>query len=322
MSSENGRPKDGVSRRMALKASVLLGTGLAMTMGGAAASSAATATTADDPGVAPTPLPAPAKQTEGTVDVGDGHSLWYFDTGGDGVPIVFLHAGTGSGLVWGYQQPVFAKAGYRMIGYSRRGYANSKAGDIEKPGTGADDLLKLVDHLGLKKFHLLGTAAGGMIATDFTVSHEDRLHSLILANTIVGVTNDDYQAVYKLLWPEEFDALPGDFKELGPSYRHLDVEGHKHWIELEEKAKTVKMKSQSFANKVTWDHLAAWKLPVLVLTGDADLYTPPSVMRLFHTRIPGAEKFLVPDAGHSSYWERPAIFNEVVLDFIGRHSPA
>ena len=82
------------------------------------------------------------------------------------------------------------------------------------------------------------------------------------------------------------------------------------------------MKSQGWANKVTWDHLAAWKLPVLVITGDADLYTPPSMMRLIHSRIPGAEKFLVPDCGHSAYWERPEIFNRVVLDFMDRHEPA
>ena len=309
-----------ISRRAAFKAGAIAGLGaVAGTMLPTGSAEAQPMT--DDPGVVPTPLPAPVPQTEATVEVGDGHALWYFDTGGDGVPIVALHAGYGSGLVWGYQQPAFATAGFRFIGYSRRGFANSVVGDVEKPGTGAADLLRLVDHLGLEKFHLLGTAAGGMIATDFAVSHEARLLSLVLANTIVGVTNEDYRAVYKLLWPEGFSALPNDFKELGPSYRHLDIEGRARWNALESRAKTVKMKSQAYVNAVTWDHLAAWKLPVLVLTGDADLYTPPSVMRLFHQRIPGAEKYLVSDCGHSAYWERPEIFNRVVLDFFKRHSP-
>jgi len=105
---------------------------------------------------------------------------------------------------------------------------------MAKPGTGSQDLLKLVDHLGLGKFHLVGTAAGGMIATDFTVSHEDRVRSLVLANTIVGITNDDYRAIYKLLWPEGFDAMLGDFKEFGPSYRHIDTAGRALWNELEQ----------------------------------------------------------------------------------------
>jgi len=191
---------------------------------------------------------------------------------------------------------------------------------MAKPGTGSQDLLKLVDHLGLGKFHLVGTAAGGMIATDFTVSHEDRVRSLVLANTIVGITNDDYRAIYKLLWPEGFDAMPGDFKELGPSYRHIDTAGRALWNELEHKAKVGDMKVQGYQNKVVWDHLAAWKLPVLIMTGDAGLYMPPSMMRLLHSRVAGAEKVLVSDCGHSAYWERPEGFNRAVLSFIESHA--
>lgn len=275
---------------------------------------------AKDRGVQPTAVPEPVRQAEGYVDVGDGHQIWYFDTGGTGSPIVLLHAGTGSGMMWGYQQPVFAAAGHRVIGYSRRGCEKSVMGDPDRPGTGSQDLLRLADHLKLDRFHLLGTAAGGMIATDFTVSHEDRLLSLVLANTIVGVTNDDYLAIYERIWPEEFFRLPSDFQELGPSYRHLDIEGRKLWNEIEHNARIADMPGQGFINKVVWDHLAAWRLPVLVLTGDADLYTPPSMMRLVASRISGAESFLIPDCGHSGYWERPDIFNGIVLDFIGRHN--
>lgn len=314
MQSTNQR--GGISRRTAFKAALLGGAASAIV---SPLQQAASAQGAEDPGVIPTPLPPQKPQTEALLDVGDGHSIWYFDTGGDGEAVIFLHAGTGSGAVWGYQQPVFADAGYRAIGYSRRGRLNSKLGDPEKPGTGADDLLKLIDHLGLKKIHLVGTAAGGMVATDFTVSHEDRVQSLVLANTIVGVTNEDYRAIYKLLWPEGFDEMPGDFKELSPSYRHLDPQGRALWNDLEHKSKIGQMKSQGYANKVVWDHLAAWKLPVLLLTGDADLYTPPSMTRVVQSRIAGAEKVIVPECGHSAYWERPEIFNRVVLDFIGRN---
>lgn len=143
-----------------------------------------------DSGVVPLPLPRQKAQREGWLEVGDGHSIWYFDTGGDGTPVVLLHAGTGSGLMWGYQQPVFADAGYRVVGYSRRGRANARMGDPDRPGIGSEDLLKLADHLRLDKFHLVGTAAGGMVATDFTVSHEDRVKSLVLANTVGGVTDE------------------------------------------------------------------------------------------------------------------------------------
>jgi pimeloyl-ACP methyl ester carboxylesterase len=272
-----------------------------------------------DSAVGPTPLPAPVPQLEGHVDVADGHRIWYFDTGGLGSPIVLLHAGVGSGLMWGYQQPVFAAAGHRVIGYSRRARERSIVGNVDQPGVGSEDLLKLADALELDKFHLLGTAAGGMVATDFAVSHESRLLSLTLANTIVGITNSDYRAIYDLIWPEEFFKLPNDFKELGPSYRHLDAHGRQVWSAFERTATIADMKDQTYANMVVWDHLMAWKLPVLIFTGDADLYAPPSMMRLVASRISGAESHIIPDCGHSAYWERPEIFNRLVLDFITRH---
>ena len=260
--------------------------------------------------------------TERHIDVGDGHALWCFDTGGGGTPVVLLHAGVGSGRFWIHQSPAFVAAGYRLIGYSRRGHDGSILGDPRAPGIGSADLLTLVDHLGLETFHLVGTAAGGMIAADFTISHERRLRSLVLANTIIGVIDAEYQAAQAKLWPPGFDALPADFKELAPSYRHLHPEGTARWSALATQARSAAMPEQAFANAVTWERLAAWKLPVLLLTGDADLYMPPSVMRLFHNRIPGSETCLVPDCGHSAYWERPDIFNRVVLDFVAHHDRA
>ena len=61
-------------------------------------------------------------------------------------------------------------------------------------------------------------------------------------------------------------------------------------------------------------------MPTLLLTGDADLYSPPAVTRLFARNIPNSEVVIVPEAGPSSYWERPDIFNTAMLDFIGQHS--
>src|SRR5882757_7592023 len=80
----------------------------------------------------PLPQPVPAKETLATLP---DTRLWYWDTGGDGTPIVLVHPATGSGLIWGYQQPAFAKAGYRVIAYSRRGHHNSEPVPATDPGT-------------------------------------------------------------------------------------------------------------------------------------------------------------------------------------------
>jgi pimeloyl-ACP methyl ester carboxylesterase len=55
------------------------------------------------------------------------------------------------------------------------------------------------------------------------------------------------------------------------------------------------------------------------MTGDGDLYTPPPVLRMFAARIKGAKSFIVPECGHSAFWEQPEIFNRAVLDFVRQH---
>jgi pimeloyl-ACP methyl ester carboxylesterase len=45
------------------------------------------------------------------------------------------------------------------------------------------------------------------------------------------------------------------------------------------------------------------------------------VLALFAARIRGAESVIVPEVGHSAYWEQPEIFNRAVLDFLRKHEP-
>jgi pimeloyl-ACP methyl ester carboxylesterase len=54
----------------------------------------------------------------------------------------------------------------------------------------------------------------------------------------------------------------------------------------------------------------------LFLTGDADLYVPPPLLKLFTARIGNSQSVIVTGSGHSSYWEQPDAFNRTVLDFI------
>ena len=57
----------------------------------------------------------------------------------------------------------------------------------------------------------------------------------------------------------------------------------------------------------------------LLLTGDADMYAPPPILKRFTDRIRGSQSVIIPEAGHSSYWEKPEMFNRAVLEFIGKH---
>jgi pimeloyl-ACP methyl ester carboxylesterase len=61
------------------------------------------------------------------------------------------------------------------------------------------------------------------------------------------------------------------------------------------------------------------RLPTLLMTGESDLYTPPSLLRMQASHIPHAEVATIAEAGHSPYWEQPTLFNRILLDFLARH---
>jgi pimeloyl-ACP methyl ester carboxylesterase len=269
--------------------------------------------------VAPVALPPQAPAREGVAAL-PGARLWFWDTGGNGEAIVLMHPASGSALIWGYQQPVFAKAGYRVIAYSRRGYYNSDAGDRASPGIGSEDLDHLADHLGLGKFHLVASAAGGSIAADYAFSHPDRLLSLTVSSNQFGLAEGEIPAAGARIRPRIWDEIPVEYRELGPSYRAINPDGFKLWVELERKsggfADTVR---QRLAHRITEAMLGELKVPTLVIAGAADLATPPSIARMIAARIPGSELVIAPESGHSVYWEEPELFNRAVLAFIAKH---
>jgi pimeloyl-ACP methyl ester carboxylesterase len=71
--------------------------------------------------------------------------------------------------------------------------------------------------------------------------------------------------------------------------------------------------------EVSWPDIEARKFPTLLIGGDADLYVPPAMYRYLHSRVPASELYIVPEAGHSVYWEQPEVFNNILLDFLARH---
>lgn len=272
----------------------------------------------EDPMV-PLPIPEQVPAKEGFAELPGTH-LGYWDTGGTGEPIVLLHPASGSALVWLYQQPVFAKAGYRVIAYSRRNYYNSDLAPEDNPGTASEDLQNLVEFLRLEKFHLVSSAAGGSVAADYALSHPERLLSLtVSSNNLAAASGYIAEAAAKIRI-KEWDDLPRWFRELGPSYRGANPEGVKKWIELNHKSETGRGARQKLANVVTPEKLETLKVRTLLMTGAADMFTPPSVTRMIARHVPDNEVVIVGECGHSPYWERPEVFNRTVLGFIGRSS--
>jgi pimeloyl-ACP methyl ester carboxylesterase len=248
-----------------------------------------------------------------------GVRIWYVDTGGSGTPIVFLHSNTGSSANWEHQIPVFTAAGFRFIAYDRRGWGRSVTEAGAPAGTGADDLHALMKYLKIDRFHLVATAGGGFVALDYALSFPEELRSLVIANSIGGMQDEDFLALGRRLRPPQFDALPPELREVGPSYRAANPEGTRRWIELEHSSRQSGAPAQGFRNRMTFPLLEKINLHTMFITGDADMYAPPPLLKMFTARIKNSEMKVIPEAGHSSYWEQPEIFNDAVLKFIRKY---
>jgi pimeloyl-ACP methyl ester carboxylesterase len=251
-----------------------------------------------------------------------GVHLWYTDTGGHGVPVVFMHAASGTSESWVYQLPAFTAASYRCITYDRRGWGRSRPEPTgEQPGYASDDLHGLIGHLSLDRFHLATTAAGGIGGLDYAIEYPERVRSLVVADSIGGVLDPEYLEVQHRLRPPEIQALPWELRELSAGYRGVNPEGTRRWIEIERASRPagVQGAAQQPRTAMTLARLETLRVPTLVLVGEADLLSPPALMRLLAAHISNCQFATVPEAGHAAHWEQPQIWNRLVLEFIARH---
>ena len=252
-----------------------------------------------------------------------GVDLWYDHSGGPDEPVIFLHAASGTCESWVYQLPAFTAAGYRCITYDRRGWGRSQAAPTgEQPGYASDDLHGLADYLGLYRFHLVATAAGGIVALDYALIHPERVLSLVVASSIGGVQDPEYLEVQHRLRPPEIQALPVELREIGPSYRGMNPEGALRWMDIERRSRPdgTHGPGQSPRHPLTLARLKTMQVPVLVLVGEADLLSPPALMRLLAEIIPQSQFVRVAEAGHAAFWEQPEVWNQLVLEFLDRQS--
>lgn len=253
-----------------------------------------------------------------------GVRLCFTDTGGDGAPVVLLHANTGTAAAWEKQVPALVGAGFRVIAFDRRGWGGSTPDPATgaQPGSIAEDLDALAGHLGLGRFHLVGIAGGGFAALDFACWRSDRLLSLTVAASNGQFAEPALEALYARLAPPEFKALPAVLREVGQAYRALDPEGTARWIAIEEAARQPGAPAQPMRRPNSFARLRAITCPVLVIAAGADLYAPPALMRIWAAHLPAHDWAVIEEAGHAVNWEKPEAFNALLLGFLSRAGAA
>jgi pimeloyl-ACP methyl ester carboxylesterase len=95
----------------------------------------------------------------------------FYEVKGSGDPVVLIHGGQLDSRMWDDQFEPYARE-FRVLRYDVRGFGGSPA--TNAPYSNADDLAALMDYLGMPKAHVVGLSLGGMVATDFAVTHPNR----------------------------------------------------------------------------------------------------------------------------------------------------
>jgi 2-hydroxy-6-oxonona-2,4-dienedioate hydrolase len=251
----------------------------------------------------------------------------YYETLGTGEPLVLVHAGIADGRMWDGQLGAFAER-FRVIRYDMRGFGRSEM--VEGPYSHHEDLLGLLNHLGIERASLVGCSQGGGAVIDFALRHPDRALALVLVGPAVsGVESDEAP-------PEEWDELvaadeAGDLErvselevriwvdgpyrgpeEVDPAVRGLVRE--MNLIALQTEASG--LGEETPADPPAADRLAEIQAPTLVLVGELDRPEILAKADLLERSIPNARKVMMPGTAHVPNMERPEEFNRIMLGFL------
>lgn len=250
----------------------------------------------------------------------DGERIYYEATG-DGDAIVLSHGAGGNHAIWFQQVPVFARQ-RRVISWDQRGFGRSTArGGPTTPAIAADDLVALLDQLGIGRADLVGQSMGGWAALRVALHEPARVRRLVLSNTPGGIQTPQLEDAWKQLAasgldaPEELGRHPALAENLAE--RRPDLAYLYQMLSRFGEPDMARIAPSLVTTIVARPELAKLACSVLFTTGDEDGLFPPELIRATAALVPGARVEEFAQTGHSPYFERPDAWNRIVGDFLG-----
>ncbi len=261
----------------------------------------------------------------------------YYEVAGAGHPFILVHGHLLDRRSWDDQFAIFAQQ-YRVVRYDQRGFGDSGLITKGQPYSDRQDLYELMKFLDIESAFLMGVSGGGALAIDFTLEHPELVDALIPVTAGVSgyqpseevmKANPDVVRMYTglnrafeqhdipqvveislQLWTDGPGRLPGqaaaDVRE-----RVREMTAH-NWMRPDDEA-------QAETPPVALDppaigRLAEIRVPTLVILGEFD---GPNPLEQLTKEIPGAKKAVMAETAHHPFMEKPAQFNQIVLDFLG-----
>jgi pimeloyl-ACP methyl ester carboxylesterase len=262
----------------------------------------------------------------------DGVRLHY-EEAGSGAPLVFVHEFAGDGRSWEPQLRYFARR-YRCIAYNARGYPPSDVPqDFERYSQerAREDIRCVLDGLGVERAHIVGLSMGAFATLHFGMKHGARALSLTLAGGGYGAHPAHYAQ-----FQEDARQNARIIREKGMAHfaatygqgatrvqlRNKDPRGfaefQRQLAEHSALGSANTMLGYQARRPSLYDLTEAMRAidaPVLILAGDEEELGLEACL-LMKRCIPRAGLAILPRSGHAINLEEPALFNQLLGDFL------
>ena len=246
---------------------------------------------------------------------------------GEGLPVVFLHAGVCDKRMWAEQMEAVAEEGWHAIAYDRRGYGETESPD--EAFSHVDDLEAVLKALDIHAAVLVGCSMGGGLALDFALRHPGRVIGLVLIGTsVTGAPWSATQAEQMLEAAEEDAYERGDLDMLnrvqahewldGPRAQSGRVGGEARALFLDMNAIALGKPElkQEERPPAAWPRVSEVGAPTLLLVGDEDFTALIDRHEHLSEEMPNAFAAMLEGVAHIPSIERPDLVNSMLLEFL------
>jgi non-heme chloroperoxidase len=261
----------------------------------------------------------------------------YYEDHGSGAPVVLIHGYPLSGTSWEKQLPVLMEAGHRVITYDRRGFGKSS-----QPTTGynydtfADDVHKIVTHLKLPNFALVGFSMGGGEVARYIGKYGSKGVSkaviiggvppylLKAGDNPDGVDSSVFEGIQKAIAADRYAFFTQFFKNFFNTDVFMGMRISEQAVQASWNLAASASPAATLACVPTWhedfrNDLARIDVPTLVIHGDADRIVPFKASGEKTAKlVKGARLVAIKDGPHAVNWTHAEEVNAELVNFLGR----
>lgn len=220
----------------------------------------------------------------------------YYETYGQGKPLLLIHGNGGSIRDWRYQIPYFSKT-YKVIAVDSRAQGKSQDSSVVlNYEMMADDFDALLTHLKIDSAYVIGWSDGGINGLLLAIRHPEKVKKLAItgANLVPGTS---------AISADGIKAISADLAKLRVANQDAAT---KNTIKL--------LHMMEIEPHIPLTDLHKIKCPVLVMGGDFDVIKPAHTLQIFEN-IPQAYLWIFPESGHGTVHRYKDEFNNKVLHF-------